>query len=48
MVKLNNYSKPAGKRGDADYYRWKAFVDEPEDVLDRIESVEYLLAPHFP
>ena len=47
-IKLNNYSKSVGKRGDNEYYQWRVFVDEPPEILDQIDEVEYLLHPTFP
>jgi transcription initiation factor IIF auxiliary subunit len=47
-VQFNNYSRSVGKRGDNEYYQWRVFVDEPPEVLDQIEEVEYLLHPTFP
>ena len=47
-VKIDDYAKPAGKRGDRDYYHWRVFVDEPDDRLREIESVVYTLHPTFP
>ena len=47
-VKIDDYARPAGKRGDRDYYDWRIFVDEPDDRLREIESVEYTLHPTFP
>ena len=48
MIRLDNYAKSVGKRGDLEYYAWKLFVDESEEILDQIESVEYTLHPTFP
>ena len=48
MTKLSNYSKPTERRGKLDYYRWKVFVDEDTEVLNKIEEVVYQLHPTFP
>lgn len=47
-IRFNNYAKPDKKKGKLDYFRWKVFVDEDEQTLDEIGSVEYLLHPTFP
>lgn len=47
-IRFNNYAKRTGKKGKYAYFRWKVFVDEDENTLDNIESVEYLLHPTFP
>jgi len=46
-TKITNYAKAIGKRGDHEYYRWRVFVDESQEVLSQIKSVEYLLHPTF-
>ena len=52
MVKVNNYAKKVGtlgvERKERNWYQWKIFVDETVEVLDTIESVDYLLHPTFP
>ena len=47
-IHFNNVAKSIEQQGEYMYFRWKAFVDEPDEVLDQIESVEYLLHPTFP
>ena len=47
-VKFNNYAKNVGKRGRYDWYKWKVFVDEEDEILDKIDYVEYLLHKTFP
>ncbi len=47
-VKLNNYTKSIGKKGNLDYFHWRVFIDEPEAQLREIESVQYTLHPTFP
>lgn len=47
-IRISNYSKPTEKRGDLQYYRWRVFIDEPPEQLNKIKSVEYLLHPTFP
>jgi len=47
-IKFNNYAKSKGKWGKKDWYKWEVFVDESDEVLDRIESVEYRLHKTFP
>lgn len=48
MVRLNNYARMVGTRGDSNWYEWMVFVDEDESTLNRIDHVEYLLHPTFP
>lgn len=48
-VRLNNYAKPAGVSSKgAQYYRWRVFVDEPEENLRQIKMVIYSLHATFP
>jgi transcription initiation factor IIF auxiliary subunit len=47
-VKFNNYAVPTEGGGERPYYKWKLFVDEPSEVLETIEAVEYILHPTFP
>jgi len=51
-ISFNNYAKKIGTReiGESkfDWYKWCAFVVAPEDDLDKIEYVDYLLDPSFP
>jgi len=47
-LKFNNYAMESGRRGMNIFYKWKVFVDEPEEVLKTIESVEYRLHETFP
>jgi len=47
-VKIQNYSRRIGRRGDFDWFQWKVFVDEDEETLAKIKEVEYLLHPTFP
>jgi transcription initiation factor IIF auxiliary subunit len=47
-VKFDNTARYVGKRSDRDWYEWKVFVDEDDDVLQKIEKVEYLLHRTFP
>ena len=35
-------------RGGRQYYQWMVFIDEPPEVLDAIQSVEYVLHSTFP
>lgn len=46
--KFNNYSEYTGSRGDYHWFVWKVFMDEPDEKLDRVESVQYQLHPTFP
>ena len=36
------------KKGDRKRYRWQVFVDDKETILDKIDSVTYVLHPTFP
>jgi transcription initiation factor IIF auxiliary subunit len=47
-VNFSNYIRKVGKRGENDWYEWRVFVEDGEDVLDKIDHVEYLLHPTFP
>ena len=47
-IRIDNYARPSDKRSGRQYYRWRVFVDEPAETLDKIRSVEYLLHPTFP
>jgi hypothetical protein len=47
-IKFKNHAVPEERRGDRQFYTWQLFVNEPREVLDRIESVEYILHPTFP
>lgn len=46
--KFNNTSRHAGSRGDYKWFEWEVFMDEPEEKLDKIKSVEYRLHETFP
>jgi len=45
---FRNTSRPIGRRGSYEYYEWRLFLDEPPEVLDRVDRVEYRLHPTFP
>ena len=47
-IHFNNYAKKIGRKENSDWYQWKVFVDEEDDVLDQIKNVQYLLHPTFP
>jgi len=47
-VKFNNIARYHGLIGNSDYYDWEVYVDEENEVLDLIESVEYVLHESFP
>lgn len=47
-IKFNNYAKATHTLQGRTYYRWRVFVDEPNQVLTRIAEVQYLLHPTFP
>ncbi len=45
---FNNYSRIVGSRGKKNWFKWKVFMDEPGEKLDKIKSVEYRLHETFP
>jgi transcription initiation factor IIF auxiliary subunit len=45
---FNNYSRPVGTVSDHKWYEWKIFMDEPEETLKQVKSVEYRLHRSFP
>ena len=47
-IRFNNYAKAIDTVGGRTYYKWRVFVDEPDQVLNRIAEVQYLLHPTFP
>lgn len=51
-ISFDNYAKKIDSReirgATYDWYKWRVFVNAPDDVLDNIEYVEYLLHPTFP
>lgn len=46
--KFDNYSRHFGSRGDYQWFQWKVFMDEPEEKLEKVSSVEYRLHKTFP
>jgi transcription initiation factor IIF auxiliary subunit len=52
MIKVNNYAEKIDTRNvkgrEYNWYRWMIFIDEPDEVLNTIDSVDYLLHPTFP
>ncbi len=47
-LRFRNDSKPIGRRGPNEYYEWRLFLDEPPEVLAKVDRVEYRLHPTFP
>lgn len=47
-IKFNNIARQVGERKDQRWFEWAVFVDEGEEVLEKIEAVEYLLHRTFP
>ena len=45
--KFDNYSRHLGIRGEYEWYKWKVFMDEPPDVLDKVSSIVYKLHETF-
>jgi len=48
LIKLDNYAKKTRKRKGLERFKWKVFVDEDKETLEKIDYVEYLLHPTFP
>lgn len=46
--KFNNYSRHVRSRGEYEWFEWKVFMDEPEEKLEKVRSVEYRLHKTFP
>ncbi len=47
-IRFNNYAKKTRTLYGKTYYKWRVFVDEPDQVLNTIAEVQYLLDPTFP
>jgi hypothetical protein len=47
-IRFNNYAQAISTLSGRTYYKWRVFMDEPDQVLNRIEEVQYLLHPTFP
>jgi transcription initiation factor IIF auxiliary subunit len=45
---FDNYSRHVGSRGDYEWFEWKVFMDEPDEKLRKVRSVEYRLHKTFP
>jgi hypothetical protein len=48
QMRFDNYAKPFREVNGRTYYKWRVFLNEPDQVLKRIAEVEYLLHPTFP
>ncbi|MBI1928895.1 AAA family ATPase [Candidatus Poribacteria bacterium] len=46
--KFNNYSRLVGQRDEYQWYQSKVFMDEPDEALNKVDSVQYQLPPSFP
>ncbi len=46
--KFDNYSKYIESRGEYNWFKWKVFMDEPAETLDKVKNVEYRLHKTFP
>jgi len=46
--KFNNYARPIEKFDGRQYYEWRVFIDESDEILNTIRDVRYLLHPTFP
>jgi hypothetical protein len=47
-VKFDNFARVVGTAYGRTQYEWRIFVNEPRQVLERIQQVEYALHPTFP
>jgi transcription initiation factor IIF auxiliary subunit len=47
-IKFNNFARYTGLKNGQDWYEWLVYVDESNEILDEIKSVEYLLHRSFP
>ncbi|OLS19071.1 MAG: hypothetical protein HeimC3_47440 [Candidatus Heimdallarchaeota archaeon LC_3] len=47
-IKINNYKQLVSKTNIRNYYRWKVFIDEDYNSLNKILSVKYTLHESFP
>ena len=47
-IRFNNFARYVGVRHGQDWYEWAVYVDEPDNVLQQINAVEYLLHRSFP
>jgi transcription initiation factor IIF auxiliary subunit len=45
--RFDNYARPEKPEG-ADYFDWIVFMDEPPEVLEQVDMVEYRLHETFP
>lgn len=46
-IKFSNYARRIGDKYNQPYYEWRVFVDEPQNVLDTIQQIDYELHPTF-
>ena len=46
-LKFKNYARVLQNSVEGSLFEWRLFVNEPPQVLDRIESVIYTLPPTF-
>jgi YEATS family len=47
-IRVTNYAKVIDTKYGKTFYEWRVFIDEPDDVLNKIARVQYLLHPTFP
>ena len=47
-TEFNNLARRVEDRRGKEWYEWMVYVDEDNDLLDSIDSVEYLLHPSYP
>jgi peptidoglycan hydrolase-like protein with peptidoglycan-binding domain len=48
QFKFDNYARRVGSHGSHDWFEWKVFMNEPDEKLDKVASVEYRLHETFP
>lgn len=47
-VRFNNIARYIGLKHGLDWYEWVVYVDEEDNILNQIDSIEYLLHQSFP
>ena len=46
--RFNNYARDVGRHGKYVWFEWRIFMEEPPEVLSKVERVEYRLHETFP
>ncbi|MFX0199172.1 MAG: pYEATS domain-containing protein [Candidatus Hodarchaeota archaeon] len=47
-IRFDNYSMFVESKHNYDWYDWCVFVNEEREIIEKINSVEYILHPTFP